>query len=260
VPVPVPYSLKRAIRSASRRMIEKFVPIPKTHWETIAEYVCAEAVEGDYLEFGVFRGGSFISAYHALEDAIADWSSERRNACAYSGDARLGAPAPLVKTGARYFAFDSFEGLPDVSGVDAGNSRFTKGRYNCSEEEFRAILSRYGVDLDKVTTVPGWYDDSLTDEIKQRHGLTAAAVVMVDCDLYESTRPVLAFITDLVVDGTVIVFDDWFNYRGNPLKGERRAVAEWLAANPRFQLTDYHMGGSTQKSFILNIVEPADNE
>src|SRR5437763_11463578 len=50
-------------------------------------------VEGDYLEFGVFRGNSFIKA----------WNSAR-----LTGRRRV-----------RFYAFDSFEGLPDPTGTTA---------------------------------------------------------------------------------------------------------------------------------------------
>ena len=47
---------------------------------------------------------------------------------------------------------------------------------------------------------------------------------MVDCDLYQSTVPVLAFLADLLQDGTVVLFDDWYCFR----------EADDQAAAPRF--------------------------
>lgn len=49
----------------------------------------------------------------------------------------------------------------------------------------------------------------------------------IDCDFYESTRVAHEFVTDLLVDGTVMVFDDWWMYHGHPDNGERRAFTEW---------------------------------
>ena len=37
-------------------------------------------------------------------------------------------------------------------------------------------------------------------------------------DLYNSTKLVLEFITDLVQDGTILIFDDWFAYICDVLK------------------------------------------
>lgn len=39
--------------------------------------------------------------------------------------------------------------------------------------------------------------------------------------------PALEFVTDLLVDGTILIFDDWFLFRGRSDRGEQRAFAEW---------------------------------
>ena len=79
--------------------------------------------------------------------------------------------------------------------------------------------------------------------MKAQHKLTAAAIVHIDCDLYSSTKTALHFITDLIVDGTVIIFDDWFNFIASPVKGEQRAAPEWLIQNPQIRLVPYARWG-----------------
>jgi O-methyltransferase len=108
------------------------------------------------------------------------------------------------------------------------------------------------VDLAKVEIVAGWYDDVLNDEAKERLPLRAASVIWVDCDLYESTVPVLAFVTDYVQDGTVLIFDDWFCFRGDPHRGEQRAFREWLEKNPEITASEFHKFGWHGNSFILH--------
>lgn len=239
--------LKRRLKEHARA----YLSLPKSHIETIAEYVFAEAVEGDYLEFGVFRGHSFMAAYHSLEAAGKEWRSEGRNRLAYSDPERAKASHVRLRGAMRYVAFDSFDGLPEPTGIDQGNARFSRGRYDCSQEAFLSNLARHGVDLSRVVVVRGWYHDTLCAATKQQHHLKAAAVVMIDCDLYESATYVLNFITDLLVDGSVLIFDDWFNFKGHPDRGERRAAREWVEKNPHIRLTDYHTAGPTQKSFIV---------
>jgi len=39
-----------------------------------------------------------------------------------------------------------------------------------------------------------------------------AALVHIDCDLYSSTRTVFEHIGDRIVSGTILVFDEYFNY------------------------------------------------
>lgn len=218
-----------------------------------ADFVCTEYVPGDYLEFGTFRGSSFITAYHSLTSAVRDWSSRERAYMAYSNRQRADeAFLKVKKNKLRFFAFDSFQGLPEPVGIDNLSARFSEGRYDCTEEEFREILANNDVDLGEVIIVPGFYEDTLTDEVKKKYNLTMSSIVMIDCDLYESTGVVLDFITDLVVEGTVLIFDDWFSFKANPNLGEQRACKEWLEKNPQIYLTPFARWGVTQQSFIVH--------
>lgn len=236
-----------------KRMIKKTAKIflPKSHIEIIARFIFAEAIEGDYLEFGVFRGASFINAYYALEAAKRDWNSKKRDSLAYS----LKHDVSIIKRkdNIKYFAFDSFCGLPEIKGIDKEHARFSKGRFDCAEKEFLTILKSNGVDLGKVDTIPGWYNSTLNEETKKKYGINRAAVVMIDCDLYESAKDVLRFITDLLTNGSVIIFDDWFSFKGDPDRGEQKAVKEWLNKNIQIRLIEYY-NNPPQKSFIVNIV------
>ncbi len=205
-------------------------------------FVTWNQIEGDYLEFGVYQGRSMAAAYHAFM---------------YNRKILLnrGYDSPEYRrwkdNPPRFFAFDSFEGLP--GGPGERDIDFHTGAYQCSEDRFKAYLVRSGVDVKDVVTVPGFYDYSLTDKTKARHGLRKAAVIMIDCDLYESTVPVLDFITDLVGQGTIIVFHDWFRFRGSPLHGEQRACREWLVKNPHLELIEYWREGPQAVSFLVNI-------
>ncbi len=181
---------------------------------------------GDYLEFGVDQGKSFIAAYHAAQ--------------------RFGLSSM------RFYAFDSFEGLPEIKGADAIGEQFKKGDYACTELQFCRNLTKKRVDLKKVILVPGWYDQVLNRETKMKLPLARAAVVWIDCDLYESTVPALEFIADCIQDGAIILFDDWFCFRGSPERGERRAFREWLARHPDITATEYYKFGFFGNSFILH--------
>jgi hypothetical protein len=221
-----------------------------------SDFVCAEYVPGDYLEFGVFRGDSLITAYHVINSAVTDWGSRDRAHRAFSDADRADKAFARVKQNEiRFFAFDSFDGLPELEGVDADAARFAKGRYDCSEEELRGILKSRGVDNNKVTLVPGFYEDSLTQAVKDKHGLASASIVMIDCDLYSSTKCVLEFITSLVVNGTILIFDDWLAFKGDPGRGEQLACREWLDANPDLSLIPFARFGVNQQAFIVTKAE-----
>jgi len=192
----------------------------------IMNYAAASDLDGDYLEFGVFQGGNFASAYQ--------WAQKKK----------------LHKM--RFYAFDSFEGLPKSKGLDAEYEQFAEGECEASQATFNKNLEKTKVDLDKVTVIPGWFKNTLTKETKEKLPIKSAAVIWVDCDLYESTVPVLEFITDYIVDGTLLIFDDWFHFRGHPDKGEQLAFSEWLKKNPQFIATEFHKYYWHGNSFIIN--------
>ena len=209
---------------------------------TGASFVTWNQVEGDYLEFGVYRGESLVAAYRSLGKNRREHIASGFDSAEYQ---RWRESPP------RFFGFDSFEGLPQ--GTAERQVDYSAGAYGCSEAEFKANVSREGVDLGRVITVPGFYDRSLSEETKRKYGLTKAALVMIDCDLYESTVPVLDFLTDLVGQGTVLIFHDWFRFKGRPDCGEQRACREWLARNPQLELIEYWREGPQAVSFLVNL-------
>lgn len=166
-------------------------------------------VRGDYLEFGTFEGNAFLMAYHLSQSyRLKDM---------------------------HFYAFDSFEGLPEVSGIDVMDDPepyYRKGEFSCSLERFQKNIRRHNVDMSKTHIVPGFFAETLNQQTKDSLPLRSVAVALVDCDLYESTRVVLDFLTDYLVNGSVILFDDWFNYKGDPRLGEHRAFREWLEQHP----------------------------
>ncbi|OGF14642.1 hypothetical protein A3I35_02060 [Candidatus Falkowbacteria bacterium RIFCSPLOWO2_02_FULL_45_15] len=196
------------------------------------EFAAHANLAGDYLEFGVWKGRSFARAFN-----IWKWISKNSN--------RL--------KGMKFYAFDSFAGLPEItSAEDKATGEFTKGQYSCSEDEFKKIIAGRGVDLNKVITTKGWYDKILNNETKQSLGIKSAAIIFIDSDLYDSAVSVLNFITDYVEDGTILIFDDWFCFKGDPAKGEQKAFAEWLARNPQLRETEYQKFNWKGNSFIMH--------
>jgi O-methyltransferase len=201
----------------------------------------ANNVIGDYLEFGVWQGESFIHAYQKHERALKAYRRVRT-----TGDTSYLHYQP------RYFAFDSFEGFPDVDESELPLHWRGAQAYSTPQAEFEANLRAAKVDLERVTVVPGYYNDVLTPELRSLHRLERGAVIHVDCDLYESTVDVLDFVAPMVVDGTVMVFDDWFYYKGNPRKGQQRAYRDWLDQRPDWTSTPLFSVPSSA-AFIVNI-------
>src|SRR5581483_12162870 len=206
---------------------------------------------GDYLEFGAFEGGSFIGAYYAARDVIREVTSEKWE---HSFADRDASKAGFRKAWdeMRFIAFDSFEGMPEPRGFDTLFEAFPRGSYACSEEQFRANLRRASVPLDKVVTVKGFFEETLNETTARRIGLRRAAVIHIDSDLYESAKRALDFVTPYLCDGSVVIFNEWYQFHGNPTLGEQRAFAEWRAEHPEWLVTEFQKEGAFLNSFILS--------
>jgi hypothetical protein len=131
----------------------------------------------------------------------------------------------------RFFGFDSFDGLPEIEGNDREAGLFISGDYRCTRDEVVSQLTEHRFDWTRCALVDGYFQQSLTPEVKVKHGMGLAALVMVDCDLYQSTVPVLAFLADRLQDGTIMLFDDWDCFGNSDKHGERRALSEFLASH-----------------------------
>jgi len=189
------------------------------------EFKKINKVQGDYFEFGLWRGKTFLYA-HELK---------RRYRCE---DLRL-------------LGFDSFEGLPQVD--DNRDNIWAPGQFACSEAELRKILRRAGVRDSDYELVPGYYERSLNDGLHERLTGRSAAIVYIDCDLYVSAKLVLNFIRRYLVNGTIVCFDDFYNYKGNPDQGEQKALSEFLAQNRELDFAAWSVYSPLGKSFIVRL-------
>jgi len=219
-----------------------------------AQFIAAQEIEGDYLEFGVFKGNSFIKAYNSINHFSHEFENFERTKKLYN-NINLSKKSfnTSKKIERRFFAFDSFKGLPKVKTIDEGDARFDEGRYYCSKEDFKNNLLQNQIDLNNVSIIEGFYEDILKEELKDKINLNKAAIVFIDCDLYSSTKYVLDFIKNLVNNGTIIIFDDWFTYKGDPNKGGQRACKEWIEKNKNIKLIPYKSFHAYQMSFIVNL-------
>ena len=187
------------------------------------EFAKINGVQGDYYEFGVWRGKTF------------KWAHVMKRRYGLSG--------------MKLWAFDSFQGLP---AVDVGrDSIWSQGQFACSLPEFRQILASAGVRPEEYEVVEGFYSESLNDAAHQRIGQRQAAVVYIDCDLYESTAEALAFVAPHLAHGAIVCFDDYYNYKAAPDQGEARALAEFKARHAELEVLPYFNYAPLGASFIV---------
>lgn len=117
----------------------------------------------------------------------------------------IGPLAPV-----RVFGFDSFEGLPESWGDYMPKGAFAQPAPNvhCN-----------------VELVVGYFDKTLPSFLANHEG--QVAFLHIDCDLYSSTKTVFETLANRIVPGTVIVFDEYFNYPQWE-EGEHKALSEFL--------------------------------
>jgi hypothetical protein len=95
--------------------------------------------------------------------------------------------------------FDSFQGLPEpwFDHFDKGMFSTNLQLPSCPENvEFHI----------------GLFDKTLPEFITKHNG--QISFIHVDCDLYSSTKVIFDILGDLINSGTVILFDEYFNYPG----------------------------------------------
>ena len=114
-----------------------------------------------------------------------------------------------------------------------------KGKLATDEDKFIQIATSTGMPIERMKTVMEFYDQSLKSQLAGELNGKKAAVIYIDCDLYESTVPILAFIKDFLQIGSIIVFDDWNCFNVDPIRGERRAWAEFIKQNRKLRFTQF---------------------
>lgn len=114
--------------------------------------------------------------------------------------------------GRRVDGFDSFEGLPEPW---HGN--------HMAEGYFKSHVPKV---RKNVRLHAGWFSDTLPEFVERNR--ESVAFMHIDCDLYSSTATLFEHLGDRIVPGTVIVFDEYFNYPGWR-EHEYRAFTEFVS-------------------------------
>jgi predicted O-methyltransferase YrrM len=96
------------------------------------------------------------------------------------------------------YGFDVFTGLPETWRTGFAQGAF--GRNDLPEVNHNVEL------------VVGLFDETLDGFLKSNN--EAIALLHVDCDLYGGTKTIFEKLGDFITSGTVIVFDEYFNYPG----------------------------------------------
>ena len=132
------------------------------------------------------------------------------------------------------YGFDSFEGLPsDWSGTEGYKKDFKTGIIPTVPKN--VILKK------------GLFEDTLPKFIKENKD--HVSFLHIDSDLYSSAKTILDNLSDRFVNGTIIVFDEYFNYP-NWQNHEFKAFQEFiLSTNLDYEYVSF----TNSKSVTLKI-------
>jgi len=121
--------------------------------------------------------------------------------------------------GEHIFGFDSFGGLPEDWDFKA-----KKGTFRISERT-KPFGFRQNVEI-----VVGLFAETLPAFLETHRD--PIGFVHIDCDIYSSTKTILDHLAPRFCDGTVIVFDEYFNYPGWE-NHEFKAFQEYISSSRR---------------------------
>ncbi|HSX38543.1 MAG TPA: class I SAM-dependent methyltransferase [Chlamydiales bacterium] len=113
--------------------------------------------------------------------------------------------------------FDSFQGLPE----DWKERGIVKGTFGFKDDSFRPpVLNNIRLHVGLFEEVLPLFVDTIHDQ--------SIALIHLDADLYESTKTIFKYLGKHISPGTIIVFDEYFNYDGWE-NHEYKAFQEFIA-------------------------------
>ena len=137
----------------------------------------------------------------------------------------------------KFYGFDSFEGLPET---------WTMG---CRTGAF-SIQGKLPPTRENVELIKGFFDQTLSPFV-ELHKTERVAFLHIDCDLYSSTKTILQTLLPMITKGTVICFDEFYNYPEWE-EGEYKAFIEFTEAHHiQFEYLGYIRMGSQVAVKIL---------
>ncbi|RPG63249.1 MAG: hypothetical protein CBD98_001030 [Flavobacteriaceae bacterium TMED238] len=138
-----------------------------------------DSIEGDYIEFGIFKGKSLFHSF----------STAKKNKIIHN---RI------------FWGLDSFEGFPTEN-----HSFYTSKNFDVSYEKVIKQFSKY----ENIKIKKGYFSQSLNN--KNISEINKIAFAFVDCDIYESSLDVFDFLKKRMTNGGFIMIDDYTSIDNN---------------------------------------------
>ncbi len=196
-----------------RDVVRKVRPFTMTSAERVAgvvsgvEYLVANGIEGDFVECGVWRGGSTMAAAYTLLD--------------------------LNQTSRELYLFDTYEGMTPPTEKDRdhfGESAQVLLEKNvrregggvwayASYEDVARNMAATGYPADRIRMMRGRVEDTIPHSAPER-----IALLRLDTDWYESTKHTLENLYPRLAPNGLLIIDDYGHW-----VGAKQAVDEYFA-------------------------------
>ena len=197
-----------------RALFARVSPYTQTSLERVAaladavKYVIQRDIPGDFVECGVWRGGSsMVIALTLVRLGVSD-----RRLWLYD---TFGSMPPAGEHDRDYAGRQMGAGALD----DVNNSLHTPG---LSVSEVRRAMASTGYPPEHVMCVKGLVEETIDRSAPER-----IALLRLDTDWYESTRHELVELYPRLEHGGVLLIDDYGHFAG-----ARKAVDEYFAGDP----------------------------
>jgi O-methyltransferase len=194
----------------------------------------------EIAKFAYSHKETVLHTYNTAKQLIKDGVQGYFVECGVGAGAQLAAMMLAQKdTGAEFmvWGFDSFQGIPLAGPHDAEQPGIGEIKHDVNVSERERLVSsgitvhskenvlynikKIGVDIRWLCLVEGWFQDTL-HLYRPSNGFSKISLLRLDGDLYESTICCLENLYPLVVEGGVVVVDDW------GLPGARKAVEDYF--------------------------------
>jgi hypothetical protein len=171
----------------------------------------------DYIEkHMVMVNPNFEDRYDLLDHAIQNVSVQ--NGLWLEFGVYKGSTIKYIagKTKSLVYGFDSFNGNPED-----WRSEYKKGAFALGK------IPRFSKN---IRIQKGYFQDTLLPFSREHD--QPVAFMHIDCDLYSSTRTILTVLCEQLIRGSIVVFDEFFNYPGWK-QHEFKAFTEFIEDNNR---------------------------
>ena len=203
-------------------------------------YIFSNHFRGDYVEFGVYKGDSFVSSILTY-NKFYDWLKSQKNSDEeWRRTVAENSPLNIKPT---FHCLDTFEGMPENN---ESFFQFQKGNFLGNLELVKKNINKANKHKLDIKYYKGLFSDTASQLNINLKG-KRIAIVNIDCDLESSTIDALEAIKDYIYIGTVLMFDDYNCFNADMKKGQRKAFEDFKKNSSYIfeKLFSYHYLGQT---------------